>query len=564
MTTLCRRTMWVTSMEVNDRLVLAEVEYHTDTTPLTTAEKMEYARLADTFLDIPYCPWTPNPGPQSQFLLDFGKDALYGGAVGGAKSVALMMAASQFLNVPGYDALLIRKHYTDLERPGALLDLASDWWGGNPDIKFNSQKHRYTFPCFDDDGKLIGHSRIEFGAMDTINDRFKYQGGRYHFVGYDELTQFPERDFTYLFSRMRRVNTGPLSWIPIRMRSTSNPGGSGHEWVYKRYIMMWERWRKNVAHRPRRNFHPATLEDNPHLDKEDYIESLMELDPVTRQQLLRGDWNIRPDGRVFKREWFKAVRRDEVPGDCTWVRMWDTAATDQEPGLDPDWTVGALVGRSPEGKYYIADIRRWRKDPGDNDRLMEITARHDGGRVTEAMEQEPGSGGKIAIAHYRSGAFRTTGLRAVPSSGKSRGRVTTVSAGRKTALPKILAAGPMASHANAGLFHVVVDGSWEVDDFLIEAEIFPDGDHDDQIDAVSGAVNLLAKMPAMGLPGFGDTNATMEIANQWRPDTVKNFAMDVASKSVSGDRIVEVREQAVRQQEERAMAMAVEKAWDVD
>lgn len=539
------------------RIVLADIEYHTDDTALSGTEKAEYARLADRFLEIPYCPWTPNPGPQEQSLLDFGRESLYGGAVGGSKSVGVMMEASQFLNVPGYDALLLRKTFMDLGRPGALMDLANDWWGGQQGVKFDAQKHRYRFDCHDDIGQPgygerihqhTGYSRIEFGGLDTENDRLKYQGGRYHFVGFDELTQFKERDYTYLFSRQRRTTDGPLALIPIRMRSTSNPGGPGHEWVYKRFIVFWERWIKGLGGRPKRNFHPAMLQDNPHLDEEDYVQSLMELDPVTRAQLLRGDWNIRPDGRMFKRSWFIPIRRDEVPGDCQWVRFWDMAGTDATPGLDPDWTVGVRMGRSPGGRYFIDDVRRWRKDPAVNDTYCKDTALADTRRVTEAMEQEPGAGGKIAIHHYRTGAFATTGLRAVPSSGKARGRTTTIAAGRKTPPAKIMAAGPLASNADAGLVHIVVDGTWEVDEFLSEAEIFPDGDHDDQIDAASGAMNLLAKLPSFGLK-IGDTNEEFRQDNQWRPDAVKSFNMlDDMDARVMGSRITEVREEQTRRE----------------
>lgn len=544
----------VSELAREKRLVLADVEYHTDTTPLDPAEKVEYARLATKFLTIPYCPWSPTEGPQEQFMLNFGKDALYGGAVGGGKSIALLMAASQFLNVPGYEALLLRKTFMDLNRPGALMDIANDWWYGVPGVKFNSQRHAYTFDCHDDSGRVIGHSRIEFGAMDTENDRLKYQGGRYYFVGYDELTQFKERDFTYLFSRMRRVNTGPLAHIPMRMRATSNPGGPGHEWVYKRYIARWERWQKGLQARPKRDFHPATLADNIYLDRDDYIESLMELDPITRQQLMRGDWNIRPDGRMFKRSWFKPVKREEIPGNCQWVRFWDMAATDAVPGLDPDYTVGVLMGRSPDGRFFVADVRRWRRDPGENDEFTRRCAEHDTRRVTQAMEQEPGAGGKIAIHHYRTTSFITSGLRAVPASGKARGRTTTIAAGRKTPPAKIMAAGPLASHADAGLLHVVVDGTWEVDDYISEFEIFPDGEHDDQVDASAGAMNLLTKMPSWGLDIDG-ANEGQRKANDWRPDGVKNFSMEVTGK-ILGERIDEARAAAASRDAEREVMNA--------
>jgi predicted phage terminase large subunit-like protein len=551
----------------DQRIVLADIEYHTDPSPLTTEEKVEYMALRDRFLEIPYCPWTPNPGPQENFLLDFGRDAMYGGAVGGAKSIAGMMGASQFLNVPGYEALLIRKHYTDLVRPGALMDVASEWWQGQPGVKFNSQDHSYRFDAHDHRGQFIGYSRITFGAMDNVTARFKYQGGRWSYVFFDELTQFSESDFTYMFSRMRRVKSGPTSVVPMRMRSATNPGGSGHQWVYKRYITAWERWIKGLGPRPRRNFHPALLDDNPHLDKIDYIESLMELDPITRSQLLKGDWNIRPDGRMFKREWFKPVRRDEIPPNCQWVRFWDIAATDAVTGWDPDYTVGLLMGKSSDGRFYIADVRRWRKDPAESERLMRLTAEHDTRRVSEIMEQEPGASGKVAIHHYRTGPFITTGLRGVSASGGQKRKPVNVTAGRHTPQPKVNAAGPLSSHADAGLIHVVVDGSWEVDDFLAEIEIFPDGEHDDQVDAASGAINALAKMASYGLSGLGEVARELHVENQWRPDAVKNFGSSndgsTTWDTMHGQRITGVREAQERLRSEKEIMQSIEDAFTI-
>lgn len=516
-----------------------------DTNPLTDDEQSEFARLANRFLKIPFCPWQPNPGPQSAFLLDFGKEALYGGAAGGGKSIALLMAASQFLHVPGYNALILRKSYQDLGKPGALMDIAEKWWGGQPGIRFDRQLHQYIFDC-----PGGGHSSITFGALDNENDRFKYQGGAYHFVGFDELTQQKERDYRYLFSRVRRVKEGPLADIPIRIRSTTNPGGIGHEWVYKRFIAQWEKWKKALAKRPRRNFHPAVLSDNPKLDEEDYKESLSELDVVTRAQLLRGDWNIRPDGRMFKRSWFKQITRDQLPDrGIQWVRAWDMAGTDAQPGLDPDYTVGLLMGRDPRtGNYYIADMRRWRKNPDGNDRGTQMTADHDTRMVLEVMEQEPGSGGKIAIHHYRTGSFRGSRFRGVPSSGKSRGRTTTVTAGYKTPIAKVLAAGPFSSHADAGLVHFVVDGSYDHEAMMNEIEIFPDGEHDDIVDTCSLATNTLDKMPITNIVLDSED---MRQANGWRPEAMDGKFNDQLSTSIMASRGKDIGHEAMMAQQEK-------------
>lgn len=104
---------------------------------------------------------------------------------------------------------------------------------------------------------------------------------------------------------------------------------------------------------------------------------------------------------------------------------------------------------------------------------------------------------------------------------------------------------------------MVVDGTWEVDDFLNECEIFPDGEHDDQIDAAAGAMNLLTKMPSFGLNIEG-TNQAFKKENDWRPQGVSSDTMDLTGK-VGGERITEARQaQAIRDQQreiEQAFAM---------
>jgi predicted phage terminase large subunit-like protein len=59
-----------------------------------------------------------------------------------------------------------------------------------------------------------------------------------------------------------------------------------------------------------RAFFPARLEDNPHLNTEEYErDALSQLDPVTRAQLRKGDWTAHAGGR-FDRAWWRRYRRN--------------------------------------------------------------------------------------------------------------------------------------------------------------------------------------------------------------------------------------------------------------
>jgi hypothetical protein len=72
---------------------------------------------------------TPTPRQAAFLMLDC-LESFYGGAGGGGKSEALLMAALQYADVPGYNALIIRRNIPDLAMPNALMDGARAWLGG--------------------------------------------------------------------------------------------------------------------------------------------------------------------------------------------------------------------------------------------------------------------------------------------------------------------------------------------------------------------------------------------------------------------------------------------------
>jgi predicted phage terminase large subunit-like protein len=363
------------------------------------------------------------------------------------------MNCLQFVEEPGYAALLLRRTLTDLSLPSALMDRAAAWLAGTPAIWSDKDK-TWRFPS---------GATLTFGFLDTINDKFRYQSSEFQFIGFDELTQFLEDDYRYLFSRLRRLKGSP---VPLRMRAASNPGGIGHDWVKQRFL--------NEGPAKGRVYVPARLEDNPHLDRQEYEASLNELDPVTRAQLLAGDWSVRQGGSIFRQEWFPMVENE--PPNLHKIRSWDLAATEARPGTDPDWTVGVLMGRSPVGCFYILDVRRVRATPQGVENLVLQTAEQDGRGVRILLEQEPGSSGKSLVQHY---AKMLAGW--------------PISADRQTG-DKVTRASPFSSQVEAGRVYLL-RAPWNTA-FLDELEAFPHyGSHDDQVDAASAAFNRLCLGP---------------------------------------------------------------------
>ena len=418
-----------------------------NTNPSLLANLTEHFKL--TVLENKWIPHQPHP-KQAQFLLLRCKEALYGGAAGGGKSDALLMAALQYVDVPHYSAIIFRRAFTDLALPGALMDRAREWLSAT-EAHFNGINHAWTFPS---------GATLAFGNLEHEQDKFRYQSAEFQYIGFDELTQFTETQYRYLFSRLRRLEKSP---IPLRMRAASNPGNVGHDWVKQRFMTEGPDYG--------RIFIPAKLQDNPSLDQQKYIESLSELDPITKRQYLDGDWTARHGGNIFLREWFKIVA--EAPAELKLVRFWDMAATEPKPNTDPDYTVGALVGEQ-NGIYYVLDVKRIRSGPPQVEALIKQTAQLDPAGTRTFMEQEPGSSGVGQIDYYARQVLQGFSFWGIKSTG-----------------PKAERAVPVSSASEAGNVKLK-QAPWN-GVLLDEFEGFPQGAHDDMVDAVSGAFSQLRR-----------------------------------------------------------------------
>lgn len=389
----------------------------------------------------------PHPRQHAGLLLNEKREMLFGGAAGGGKSDFLLMSALQFVDVPGYAAVILRRTFAQLSKAGGLLGRAEEWLTGKAQgvDTVKGIPTKWIFPS----GAIL-----EFGHCQYEKNRYDYYGAEYQFIGFDELTQFTERIYLYLMSRMRRLKGAP---VPLRVRSASNPGGEGHDWVKARLV--------NNTH-PNRRFLVSKLADNPSLDREEYESTLSELHPYDRAQLLEGNWDARPPGSKFKREWFDVI--PEVPSDVSDpVRYWDLASTEPSPGTDPDYTAGSKMGRTPGGYFPILDMQHFRGTPHTVEQRVKQTAQIDGVGTRIFIEQEPGSSGKFTIDHFRQ-LLAGYPMRKHRPTGDKFKRMD-----------------PLASQAEARRIPLV-NGPW-VEPFLRELEMIPDGPHDDQGDASAGA-----------------------------------------------------------------------------
>jgi predicted phage terminase large subunit-like protein len=428
-----------------------------------------------------YIKTTPTPKQTVFHLLNDVLEVLFGGAAGGGKSEALLRGAAEFVDVPGYSALLLRRTFKELSKSGALMDRAQSWFR-QTDAHWSSDTHTWTFPS---------GATVEFGYLERDADLLQYQSAEYQYIGFDELTQFPAHVYQYMFSRLRRLEG---SQVPIRMRGATNPGGPGMAWVKKRFELYGE----GLSHLndPERKFVFSKLEDNPHLDIETYEKSFDQLSDVTRAQLRKGDWSAQIQGGRFDTAWFQLITADEVPDTNMTIRYWDLAASepsDLDP--DPDWTAGVKVARSdkpperykdllgddlpPTGPfYYILNIARDRKKSGGVEDLIRTVAYQDGYAVPVYIEQERGATGKGTIQRYRDEVLSGFLVRGMWLTGPKPERITALS-----------------SRAEEGRVFMVV-GPWN-EAFLDEAVLYTGdtkgGPHDDQLDAGAGTLFAMEK-----------------------------------------------------------------------
>jgi predicted phage terminase large subunit-like protein len=187
-----------------------------------------------------------------------------------------------------------------------------------------------------------------------------------------------------------------------------------------------------------------------------------------------------PGGGLFKVNMISV--QDAAPAGVKWVRGWDFAATAPEPGKKPDWTVGALLGRGEDGRFYIGDINRFQGSPLSVEQALKNTANSDGTSVRISGPQDPGQAGK-------SQALRMVQLLAGFDVS------FTTESGSKVVRAKALAAQIEAGNV------VMIRGPWNKD-FKDEMSMFPNGSNDDQVDAASRAFNELMNPDTDGLFDF--------------------------------------------------------------
>lgn len=176
------------------------------------------------------------------------------------------------------------------------------------------------------------------------------------------------------------------------------------------------------------------------------------------------------EGALFRREWLEGWADAAPPKEemVSIARGWDVAITPDEG----DYTVGAKVGMDKEGRLWVLDIVRGRWDWPTVVQMIRDTALRDGNEVMQGIE----------AVGVQKGVWQTlerepalAGVALFPIHAR---------------VDKTTRALPLLSRAKAGRL-VLLRRSW-TQDLVDEMLAFPLGEHDDQVDAVAMAVQMLS------------------------------------------------------------------------
>ncbi len=211
-------------------------------------------------------------------------------------------------------------------------------------------------------------------------------------------------------------------------------------------------------------------------------------------------------GKMFRRSWWLAredgthrmVPADDEYGVGLRVRYWDLAGTPDTGDNDPDWTAGVLLTREADRKVW-EHLSMTRDTPGKVEELVVETARADPPGTIVYIEQDPGQAGKAQVAHYKD-LLAAEGIACdhmIPSG------------------PKATRAELPSTEGEAGRLWMR-EGSWNHPAWD-QLEEFPDGSHDDIVDALSGAVAAVEKAWRAGGKATGTSPAQTRLGQIARP-----------------------------------------------
>lgn len=231
--------------------------------------------------------WEPQAGPQSLAIAaQFVDELMFGGARGGGKSDYLLGDYLQDIHVGEiWRGIIFRRSYPELEE---LITRAKEIYIPLGAVYKVGDK-TFVFPS---------GATLKMRHVETESDCDKYQGHQYTWIGWDELTNWPNlKSYKKLKACLRSAHGVPNK----RIRCSANPGGVGHHEVKAYFVDPAPSGYELITNTDedgfttKRMFIPSKVYDNRKLMENDpgYIARLRELgSPELVRAWLEGDWDV--------------------------------------------------------------------------------------------------------------------------------------------------------------------------------------------------------------------------------------------------------------------------------
>jgi predicted phage terminase large subunit-like protein len=394
---------------------------------------------------------------------------LFGGAVGGGKTDCLIGKWVAHAMQYGVWAagLIVRRSMPELrevmKRCTRLFPKLGAVWRG--------QAKTWTFP----NGAVL-----LLGYLENEADAERYWGQEFTFIGVDEAGYFPDSEaIDKLASRLRSVAPEHIA-VKCQLYLTANPGGSGHAWLKAKFIegklpcVPWIDSVTGLSH----VYIPSYLTDNPWLMRDkSYVGRIKGSGPSWFvQAILRGDWSVSVNGKVFLREWFADNRYDKEPtmGEVLQViQSWDMANKDGEKNDRSACTTWAIT---EQGVYLVHSWAGRMSFPDQVQKMKDLAARKFCGHTPALVLIEDKGNGTALIQQLK----RSTTL-----------RIVAVDPGRASKEARAIAQSlQFEGTPRKVLFPQTAE--W-LDELVEEMCAFPKVAHDDLVDSVVQAIAYIFK-----------------------------------------------------------------------
>lgn len=231
--------------------------------------------------------WEPQPGPQSLAIAaQFVGELMFGGARGGGKSDYLLGDFLQDIDLGAiWRGIIFRRSHPELEE---LITRAKEIYAPHGAV-YRVAERTFVFPS---------GATLKMRHVETESDCDKYQGHQYTWIGWDELTNWPNlNSYKKLKACLRSAHGVPFK----RIRCSANPGGVGHHAVKAYFVEPAPLGSELIENTDEdgyvttKMFIRSVVDDNKILMKNDpgYISRLRQIgSPEMVRAWLQGDWDV--------------------------------------------------------------------------------------------------------------------------------------------------------------------------------------------------------------------------------------------------------------------------------